>query len=66
MLCFILACQPIVQQLQLVMQDVRQDFQAQDEKLDLKIDAPIQLQRDGLQLECEKFKFEKEKLEISK
>ena len=61
MLCFILASQPIVQQLQLVMQDVREDFQAWDEKLDLKIDSLFQLQRNRLQLEHEKFKFEKEK-----
>ena len=48
------------------MQDVQEEFQAWDDKLDSKIDALIQLQRDRLALEREKFDFEKEKTSMKK
>ena len=48
------------------MDEVRAEFKEQDQRLDVKIDALIALQRDRLQLERERLEFEREKAGLSR
>ena len=50
-----------MQQLHSVIDEVKQDFKDQDDRIDGKIDALIQLQKERLQLDRERLEFEREK-----
>ena len=50
-----------MQQLRSVIDEVKQDFKDQDDQIDGKIDALIQLQKERLQLDRECLEFEREK-----
>ena len=70
---FISVCQPVVQQLKTLFDEVKEDFQTQDLRLDAKIDTLISLQKEKLAfekeiqkkhmyLEREKLNFERQKV----
>ena len=50
-----------MQQLRSVIDEVKEDFKLQDDRIDSKIDALIALQKERLQLDRERLAFEREK-----
>ena len=58
--------QPVVQQMRMVMDELKTEFKESDSKLEGKIDNLIKLQQDRLQLEKERLKFDHERLQIER
>ena len=58
------AQQPVVQQMKIVMEELKSEFKESDTKLEGKIDSLIKLQEDRLQLEKQRLKFDRERLQF--
>ena len=58
--------QPFVQELKLFLNEVKEDWKSESQKLDTKFDAIIALEWEKLALEREKFEFQKQQMALKK
>ena len=56
--------QPVVQQVKSCFEDVTALYREESQRIDTKVDALLQIQRERLQLERERLEFEREKAGI--
>ena len=66
MLYFHKGRQPVFQQMQGLVNEVKEQWKSESDKIDSKLDTLIQLEREKLQLEREKLEMERIKLGLNK